>query len=342
MARRKRLTPAQPGYLEANPAELETKSMAFPATRAPVAQVAGEASAAAALQELAGEVKRARDEGWMIQALPEGQVEAGYLVRDRMLANETELAALMESLRARGQQTPVEVVQLGEARYGLISGWRRLTALRRLRTETGEDRFAMVQAVLRQPETAADAYIAMVEENEIRVGLSYYERARVAAKAVEQGVYDGEKQALLQLFSTASRPRRSKIRSFLTLYHAADDLLRFPMAIGERLGLALAKRLNSDPEQIKALRAALTESRPEDASAELICLENFLSGTVAKLSLNPSLETDKARPMPLPHGFDYSIEGINVTFGARMLTLKGPGVNDDLRQRLLAWLKDTS
>ena len=50
----------------------------------------------------------------------------------------------------------------------------------------------------------------MVEENEIRVGLSYYERARIVAKAVAQGVFETEKQALQRLFHTASRPKRSK------------------------------------------------------------------------------------------------------------------------------------
>ena len=56
----------------------------------------------------------------------------------------------------------------GALPYGLISGWRRLTALQALHAETGEARFATVQALVRRPETAADAYVTMVEENEIR------------------------------------------------------------------------------------------------------------------------------------------------------------------------------
>ena len=83
MAKRKRLTPAQMTYLDSETPVLETKSIGL----APIAQVAGEASAASALQELAGEMQRARDTGRLIQDLPESQIEAGYLVRDRMLAN---------------------------------------------------------------------------------------------------------------------------------------------------------------------------------------------------------------------------------------------------------------
>lgn len=333
MAKRKRLTPAQTDYLDANPDGLETKSMTFPASRAPIAQVAGDASAAAALQELAGEVKRAKDEGRMILSLQEAKIDSGHLVRDRMIADEDEMQVLMESLRARGQQTPIEVMELPDGFYGLISGWRRLTALRRLASEPGGGRFAKVQAILRHPDTAADAYVAMVEENEIRVGLSYYERARVAAKAVEQGVYETEKKALLYLFSATSRTRRSKIRSFLALYHAADDLLQFPSAIGERLGLALAKQLDSDPAETEALRSALVAATPKTAETERRCLERFLVRH-KKQVLKGELGTDPAgQPQP-----ETTVNGITLGYEKNTLTLRGPRVDEALRQRLLAWL----
>ena len=105
------------------------------------------------------------------------------------------MASLRESLRLHGQRTPIEVTPLvaeghGAALpYGLISGWRRLQALKALHAATGEPRFATVQALVRRPETAADAYVTMVEENEIRLGLSHYERARVAALATARGVF---------------------------------------------------------------------------------------------------------------------------------------------------------
>ena len=111
-----------------------------------------------------------------------------HLVRDRLPAEDADMEALRESIRAHGQRTPVEVTPLqGALPYGLISGWRRLAALRALHAETGDPRFATVQALVRRPETAAAAYVSMVEENEIRLGLSQYERARVAAIAAERG-----------------------------------------------------------------------------------------------------------------------------------------------------------
>ena len=106
----------------------------------------------------------------------------------------------------------------------------------------------------------------MVEENEIRLGLSQYERARVAALATERGVFESEKAALLALFATASRPKRSRIRAFLEIYHALDGTLRFPAALPERLGLALVERLRdgSGPRIAEALAAAA----PATAEAE--------------------------------------------------------------------------
>ena len=101
-------------------------------------------------------------------------------------------------------------------------------ALKALHAETGEARFATVQALVRRPETAADAYVAMVEENEIRLGLSQYERARVAALAAARGVFPDEEAALRALFATASRPKRSRIRAFLALYHGLDARLALP------------------------------------------------------------------------------------------------------------------
>jgi len=343
MAKRKRLTPAQPDYLDTETPVLETKSMPFTPSRAPIAQVAGEASAAAALQELAGEMNRARDEGRLIQALRLDEIEVGYLVRDRILADDAELQVLMESLKARGQQAPIEVVKLGEGRFGLISGWRRLTALRRLLDETGDARFATVQAILRQPETAADAYVAMVEENEIRVGLSYYERARVAAKAVEQGVYDSEKAALLQLFSAASRAKRSKIRSFLTLYHAADDLLSHAAAISERLGLALSKALESSEDRTGTLRAALQGTSRKNAADEIACLEKTLGEFARNGSLNLGLETKpdqnpKTERAPTS-GYMKPVKNIDMVFSGRSVTLTGAGVTEAFRTKLLGWLK---
>jgi hypothetical protein len=272
MARR-RLTPTV-ALLGEDVPRAEHPPLAFAAT-APIARVAAEAAGAAAIEEMAETLRRARDEGRMVLELPLEAIAPDHLVRDRLpeglQPEDADAVALRESLRLHGQRTPIEVTPVaGALPYGLISGWRRLEALKTLFAETGEPRFATVQALVRRPETAADAYVAMVEENEIRVGLSQYERARVAARATERGVFDSEAAALRALFASASRPKRSRIRAFLEIYHALDAALRFPAHLPERLGLALVERIRAGGGE--AVAAALVAGDPRTPEAELAIL----------------------------------------------------------------------
>ncbi|WP_425080241.1 ParB/RepB/Spo0J family partition protein [Ruegeria denitrificans] len=333
MAKRKRLTPARPDYLEDNRPAPGLNPM-FPAdtprAAPPVAQVAGATAAQAALEELSGELRAARAEGRLVQDLPLDVIEETYLVRDRMAADDADMEALRESLKTRGQQTPIEVVELEGGRYGLISGWRRLTALRALAQETGEARFETVRAFLRQPQSASDAYVAMVEENEIRVGLSYYERARIVARAAEQGVYPDEAAALRGLFASASRAKRSKIGSFIAIYHALDDHLQFPSAIPERLGLSIAKVLKEEAKAASLITTALRKAAPQSGEAEISALTRAVNG------LGSNGENPPAAKTPLKETFG----GIHLkqSRNGAQVTLSGEGMSETFLAELKAWL----
>jgi ParB-like chromosome segregation protein Spo0J len=328
MAKRRRLDPAPAAGLRAP----EVKAMGSPfAADAPIARVAGDAAQAAALAEVAGALASARAEGRLIEALPLGAIVADHLIRDRVTAEDADLPALIESLRARGQQVPVEVEPLGGGRYGLISGWRRLTALSRLQAETGAAEFATIRAILRAPRDAAEAYVAMVEENEIRLGLSHYERARIVARSVAGGVFADTQTALRRLFAQGSRARRSKIGAFLTVVAALDGHLRYPAALGERLGLTLAARLEGDAALAGRLRAALAAAAPADAAAEAALIAGVLGGGRS------------ARAKPL---VEEAAPGVRLqTAGGWLhpvLTLSGPGVDQAFRDRLVDWLRKSA
>ena len=331
MAKRKRLTPARPDYLDETAPAPETKSM-FPLGVArhspPIAQVAGSAATQAALEEVTEELRSARATGRLVQAVPLEAVDETHLVRDRISADDAEMEALSESLRARGQQVPIEVVELNEGRFGLISGWRRLTALKALYRDTGEERFATVLALLRQPESASDAYLAMVEENEIRVGLSYYERARIAARAAEQGVYPDETAALRGLFASASRAKRSKIGSFMALYHALDAELRFASAIPERLGLSLVKALREDPTARERISGALQASPAGTPVEEAEMLTRAMTPPDKKTPKPAKTESESFGDITLHRGK-----------GGTRLVLSGAGVSEEFLGKLRTWLK---
>ena len=173
----------------------------------------------------------------------------------------------------------------------------------------------------------ADAYVTMVEENEIRVGLSHYERARVAALAAARGVFPDEETALRALFFTASRPKRSRIRAFLELYHALDGVLRYPARIPERLGLALVELVRAGGRERVAEAIARTDPRaPEEELAVL-----------AALTARRPARAPEARAEPLAPGIalESRLSGRRLT-----LTLQGEGVSPELRDRLHAKLRD--
>jgi ParB family transcriptional regulator, chromosome partitioning protein len=363
MARR-RLTPAQPGYLGPIPgAGLETKSAlpgsgvagvaaavpmiqpVIPPVIPPIAQVSGQSAEAAALREITQGIEAARAEGRMVVEVPLGDIAPHHLARDRMAFDREELDTLKASIRSHGQRVPAEITPLhtraeagagaGDAEgglayaWGLISGWRRLRALSELCDETGDARFSVLRALIRPPGEAAASYVAMVEENEIRVGLSYYERARVVAEAAARGVFPDQPAALRTLFATASRAKRSKIASFIDIHEELGDLLHFPAAIPERLGLALVSRLRSG--DCPRIRAALMTARPATAAAEIALLE--------RLARVPRTDVSRAKPSAeiiLRPGVVMALE----RRGCRIaVTLSGQAVNDALLDEVRAALR---
>ncbi len=280
---------------------LETKSITRLTAHPPIAHIAGEASASAALAEISASVIQARNEGRMVIALPLEDVIADHLLRDRIFASDEDSAGLKESLREHGQRQPIDVTALpaidGVEKWGLISGWRRLNALKELYAETGDASFGKIRALVRKPENAAAAYTAMIEENEIRANLSHYERARIVALAVQDGVFDSERAALRALFGHVLRAKRSKIGSFIVVYRALDQYLRFPTAISERLGLKLAEKIGDG--FATSLQAALQRAGATSASAEAAVLEGVLTSKARaepdKVTIIPGVDVEIRR-----------------------------------------------
>jgi len=291
MARRRRLDPPSADQLRKIEEGMGHPSPRFGSagTLPPIATVAGEAAAQTALGDAGARADMARDSadaeryrqavaaGMIVQDIPLSEIAADALWRDRISAHGEEMDELKASIAAHGLRLPIEIFERpasgggGTERYGLISGWRRLMAVRALYGETGEDRFRHIRAILRQPDTAGTAYVAMVEENEIRSDLSHYERGRIAMVAAEQGVFNNVEQAVNSLYHTASKAKRSKIRSFAELHFELGDLLGFPTHLTERQGLLVVAAIRSG--HVDALRRALQGSTATDPATEWALLE---------------------------------------------------------------------
>lgn len=330
MAKRKRLSAPTPGSISPDtdqpsmhPSDIPTGII--PKRRAPIADVAGQASAVAALEKVSAELVSARTEGRMVQKIPLSAIDGTYLTRDRIALDPGEMEALKTSLRNRGQQTPVEVVQTESGRYGLISGFRRLQALRDLVRHGGTETDAL--AFVRQPADASEAYTAMVEENEIRVGLSYFERAHIVRRSVEGGVFGSETEALKQLFAAASRAKRSKIKSFLPVIDELGRALLYPNALTERTGLALVARMAQDDQFATRLRDRLRKAAPQTPEDETQLLTKALSGKTP--AAKPAARTETPEP---------AADEITVHFKPGELRLSGAGVTQELADKVRALL----
>lgn len=310
MAKRRRLE--LPTDSEISP--LETKS-AFPGRgRMPIAEVAGDTSARAALDEVTQAMAAAEAEGRVVRRLALDTIDIEHLNRDRMVLDADEMATLTASLAERGQQTPIEVLALPRGRFGLISGLRRVHALREMGV-------AEVLAFVRRPESAATSYVAMVEENEIRAGLSFYERANIAVQAVGAGVYPNVQTAVKGLFAHVAPAKRSKILRFVVLREVLGKRLVFPTAIPEKLGLALAAAVEADKGLVTRIADVLRKTPPADAAAERRALERALKA--------PAQERQAGEEVA---------PGVLLRVGAGKAVLSGPAVDPAFVEALRHWI----
>jgi ParB family chromosome partitioning protein len=246
-----------------------------------------------------------------------------------MAFDEAEMAALVSSLRAAGPAGAHRGRGAGDGGYGLISGLRRVMALR----EIGERRFWRWCGV---PRLGSEAYLAMVEENEIRAGISFYERARLAAEAAKLGIYPDPAAAIAALFASASPAKRSKIGSFVRVHEAMGDALRYPAAIPERLGLALAGALDRDAGFAAALRAALAAADADTAEAE----RGVLQTALARSSEPAPRPGGRGRPRRAPPGPAPAAGGIVIDARPGWVLLTGDGITEALCRDLELWLAD--
>ncbi|TMV86593.1 chromosome partitioning protein ParB [Thioclava sp. BHET1] len=253
---------------------------------APIAQVVAESAAshdprgveersqAARDRADASRLQAAATAGLVMREIPLDAIEADALVRDRMELDPEEMGELQRSIEEQGVRLPIEVFALAKGqgeRFGLLSGYRRLRAVRNLRNTTGQARFQTIRALIRSPETMGGHFAAMVEENEVRSNLSQFERGRIAVIAAQQGSFPSVEAAVDALFPVASKAKRSKIRSFALIFAELGDMLRHPSSLREKDGLRLAQALKDGHEA--ALRDALATGSAETPEAELELIE---------------------------------------------------------------------
>ncbi|WP_424968878.1 ParB N-terminal domain-containing protein [Dinoroseobacter sp. S375] len=359
MAKRRRLETPSSEDLTKIDAEFRRDTPARPA--APIAQVAADAAALAPTQDTSSRAEAAKDktdaermrlaeaEGLLIQEIPLDEIDAEAMVRDRMTLLEEDLLELRLSIAEHGLRLPIEVFELTEPRegrrYGLLSGYRRLMAYRYLDKLNKSDRYARIKALVRPRQAIDTAYTAMVEENEIRASLSHYERGRIAVIAANQGAFANVEMAVEKLFSSASKAKRSKVRSFALVFEELGDMLAFPEALTERRGLQLATALRGGAEQ--RFRVVLEEGKPSTPDEEWQLLELVVS----EADEMPRKVKRMGRPkMSVPaagwHGRDVLQTSTGVTIRREtdgkgyLLRLEGRSINADSMEAIMVQIRN--
>ena len=224
--------------------------------------------------------------------LPLDRIDADALPRDRTGLDPDPFNELVASIRDDGLRAPVEVFPLAaaggaEPRFGLIAGLRRFSAFEYLRS-TGRPGFDTIPAFLRDL-TPAEAFRAMVAENELRADRSPWERARAALLAVKAGFHGTVEAAVDALHPAADRRKRARLRAMAFAVEDLDGLWTAPERIAQHdlLALADALRAGFGPPIAEALTAV--RKRPHTRQWEAV--QPYLAEHAA----------ERARPPVPPH-----------------------------------------
>jgi len=192
-----------------------------------------------------------------IQAIPLADIDEHALPRDRSVIDPAALDELTASIRAHGLRLPVELYAT-EGGYGLVSGYRRVMAYRTLEDRHGAA-FATIPALIRPSENQIDGFARVVEENDIRQGLTPWDRGRTLVAARDMGL-DTLDAALAKLYPAAARRKRSRLRMLAEVVDAMDGWLDTPEDWSENRLLRLGAVLRSGWD--KLLYAALDDAAP--------------------------------------------------------------------------------
>jgi ParB family transcriptional regulator, chromosome partitioning protein len=226
--------------------------------------------------------------------IPIAAIDEAALTRDRTGLDAEALAELRLSIAAHGLRMPIEVFELAEPRgalsHGLLSGFRRLTAVRALHELTGEARWETIPAFLRAPADLGAALTAMVEENEVRAELSPFERGRIIVAARDQGVFGTIEEAVERLYPAASPQKRARLRTLARLAEEIEGHLTAPEFLTQAQALRLAAAFRAGFGE--AIRTALAEASLSDPASQWQALLPIL----AEAERAPRDDVAPARP----------------------------------------------
>jgi ParB family transcriptional regulator, chromosome partitioning protein len=275
--------------------------------------------------------------------LPLSEIREDALLRDRCHLDPIALEDLAASNARDGLRQPIEVWALSQPsatqRYGLISGLRRLTALRLL-NQRNPGSHGTIAAFLRTPASIADAMAQMIAENEIRENLTPWERGLTLAAAVAQDLFPTIDAAVAALHPTATKQKRTRLRSLALVAEELEGCITTPELLSqtqiERLAACLRGGLGDLIHQI--LKENRHKSLPSQWAALLPTLAEALTPETDPTPTSP------ARPRRLLHlkqGLtirrEKSVGGWSLKFSSP--EARSGGLMDDVMDHIERWFQ---
>ena len=232
-----------------------------------------------------------------IQLFPLDLIDCGAITRDRTTVEPQAMTELERSIEASGLRQPIELFERTDpyegCTHGLISGHRRLIAFRNLLERTGNDRWATIPAFIRGRTDMASALAAMVEENEIRVDISPYERGLIAVRARDEGAFGGIEEAVEALYPHATRYKRSRVRALAQFAEEVGGYFKTPEKISFRQAMRIMAALNLGFGDV--VRTALDETSITDHDHQWDLIQPILAEAEANAK-KPERSDHPGRP----------------------------------------------
>lgn len=223
-------------------------------------------------------------EGEVIVELEPEQID-GSFVSDRLEDDDAEFIALVDAIKANGQNTPILVRphQSEDGRYQVVFGHRRWRAAKSLGLK--------VRAVVK-PMDDQTHVIAQGQENSARANLSFIERA-LFARALEEKGYGRE------VISTALSANASSLSKMMSVTERIPaQLIRLigpsPAVGRERwieLSLLVGKSTNSDKVDEVTRTAAFADLPSDERFSKLYDALNRSARPVKKADLSTNKQT---------------------------------------------------
>lgn len=253
-----------------------------------------------------------------IVTLPLHLIAADAFPRDRAAPDPADQAELVQSILREGLRQPIEVVELAEpfdgCSHALVSGMRRLLALREIARLQGCEATATVAATLRAPQGMAEILRDIATENEQRVQISLFEKGRFLCAAVAQGHLPSLDAAIAAIYPDVGRAKSYRLRAAAEVAQALDGALSAPQALSqvqiEALAVALRRGMADLIDEVLKLH------RLQPLALQMQALKPLLA-EAAKLS---DAEVDTTRRTGHPRRLLHLPQGLTIR---REQTAKG-------------------